>query len=184
MFMEQLHARGHAVGDPEAAALFFVPVMVMQMAGNLWHPYEFLTQTVHRLRHAYPYWNRSAGTDHIFFLTTDRGGCWKPWALQHSMIISYLGFRASEAYFGFEERLEWPRRGPQTRNNAYSTRRGARAAAEWRVCGQGSGACAGSGVARARARAYAMGRLRVSERHEWRRGGAVWSPRGLHVVSA
>jgi len=77
------------------------------------------------LRHAYPYWNRSAGTDHIFFLTTDRGGCWKPWALQHSMIISYLGFRASEAYFGFEERLEWPRRGPQTRNNAYSTRRGA-----------------------------------------------------------
>ena len=41
------------------AALFFVPVMVMQMAGNLWHPYQFLTETVHLLRHNYPYWNRS-----------------------------------------------------------------------------------------------------------------------------
>lgn len=107
------------------AALFFVPVMVMQMAGNLWHPYEFLGKTVELLRHSYPYWNRSAGTDHIFFLTTDRAGCWKPWALQHSLIVTYLGFPAAEAYFGFEERLRWPPRGPQTHNNAYSIRKGA-----------------------------------------------------------
>jgi hypothetical protein len=125
MFYEQLHARGDAVANPEEAALYFVPVMVMQMAGNLWHPYEFLRRTVHYLTHAHPYWNRSAGTDHVFFLTTDRGGCWKPWALQHSIIVSYLGFRASEGYFGFEERLKWPRQGPNNRNNAYSTKRGA-----------------------------------------------------------
>jgi len=97
------------------------------MAGNLWHPYDFLTKTVHHLAHAYPYWNRSSGVDHIFFLTTDRGGCWRPWALQHSLIVSYLGFRASEAYFGFEERLMWPRQGPNSRNNAYSTRKGSEA---------------------------------------------------------
>lgn len=99
--------------------------MVMQMAGNLWHPYGFLRETVDLLRSNYPYWNRSSGTDHIFFLTTDRAGCWKPWALQHSLIVTYLGFPASEAYFGFEERLKWPRRGPQTKNNAYSVRKGA-----------------------------------------------------------
>ena len=128
MYVEQLLARRDAVvSDPEAAALFFVPVMVMQMAGNLWHPYEFLKQTVHHLSHAYPYWNRSAGTDHVFFLTTDRGGCWKPWALQHSIIITYLGFRASEGYFGFEERLKWPPQGPNDRNNAYSVKRGSEA---------------------------------------------------------
>eukprot|EP00966_Prymnesium_polylepis_P145778 3367575-Prymnesium_polylepis.1 len=45
----------------------------MQMAGNLWHPYDFLKATKEHLQHAYPYWNRSAGTDHVFFLTTDRG---------------------------------------------------------------------------------------------------------------
>lgn len=39
LFAEQLHARRDSiVADPEQAALFFVPVMVMQMAGNLWHP--------------------------------------------------------------------------------------------------------------------------------------------------
>ena len=127
MFLEQLHARGGAVADPEEAALFFVPVMVMQMAGNLWHPYDFLTKTAHYLAHAHPYWNRTGGTDHVFFLTTDRGGCWRPWALEHSLIISYLGFRASEGYFGFEERLMWPRQPPNSRNNAYSVKKGSEA---------------------------------------------------------
>jgi hypothetical protein len=85
------------VSDPEHAALFFVPAMVMQMAGNLWHPYKYLeeardahpglapstsSQVRNYLRGAYPYWNRSSGTDHVFFLTTDRSGCWKPKALE------------------------------------------------------------------------------------------------------
>ena len=35
--------------------------------------------------------------------------------------MGYLGFRAAEGYFGFEERLRWPRQGPMVRNNAYST---------------------------------------------------------------
>ena len=51
-------------------------------------------------------------------------GCWKPFAIQQSIIITYLGFPASEAYFGFEERLRWPRQGPNRRNNAYDVRRG------------------------------------------------------------
>ena len=128
MFMEQMYARRDSVvSDPEQAALFFVPVMVMQMAGNLWHPLEFLRTTVKKLSWEYPFWNRTGGTDHVFFLTTDRGGCWKPWALQDSLIISYLGFRASEGYFGFEERLMWPRQGPNNRNNAYSIRPGSEA---------------------------------------------------------
>ena len=123
-FDHQALARQDAVvSDPEHAALFFVPAMVMQMAGNLWHPYKYLeeardahpglapsthahpdlllarrgplptvppltlpppssSQVRNYLRGAYPYWNRSSGTDHVFFLTTDRSGCWKPKALE------------------------------------------------------------------------------------------------------
>lgn len=103
-----------------------MPVMPMQMAGNLWHPYDFLANTARHLQAEYPYWNRSRGEDHIFFLTTDRAGCWKPFEIQHSIILTYLGFPAAEAYFGFEERLRWGAdpAGPQRRNNAYDTRPG------------------------------------------------------------
>ena len=109
---------------PGQAALFFVPVMVMQMVSNLWHPYTYLEEVRDHLRSAYPYWNRSQGADHVFFLTTDRAGCWKPHAIKESIILTTLGFPAPEAYFGFEQRLRWPRQGPQRRNNAYDTRRG------------------------------------------------------------
>ena len=124
-YLEQLLAKQDAVvGDPEQAALFFVPVMVMQMAGNLWHPYKYLAEIKEHLVHAYPYWNRSNGADHVFFLTTDRAGCWKPFAIQNAIVVTYLGFPAAEAYFGFEDRLKWPRQGPNRRNNAYDVRRG------------------------------------------------------------
>ena len=84
------------VSDPEQAALFFVPVMVMQMVSNLWHPYKYLEEVKEHLVHAYPYWNRSQGRDHVFFLTTDRAGCWKPFAIKESIIITTLGFPAAE----------------------------------------------------------------------------------------
>ncbi|EOD41429.1 hypothetical protein EMIHUDRAFT_462116 [Emiliania huxleyi CCMP1516] len=126
MFLEALlRDKASVVADPEQAALFFVPVMPMQMAGNLWHPYEFLAQTARHLASEYPFWRRSGGRatspsshadrDHIFFLTTDRAGCWKPFELNQSI-----------ANFGFEERLRWGANpsGPERRNNAYDTREG------------------------------------------------------------
>jgi hypothetical protein len=36
-------------------------------------------------------------------------------------------WRVRQAYFGFEERLKWPRQGPNDRNNAYSIKRGSEA---------------------------------------------------------
>jgi len=127
MFLEALlRDKASVVADPEQAALFFVPVMPMQMAGNLWHPYDFLAQTARHLASEYPFWRRSGGRDHIFFLTTDRAGCWKPFELNQSIVLTYLGFSAPEANFGFEERLRWGANpsGPERRNNAYDTREG------------------------------------------------------------
>jgi len=103
--------------------LFVVPASATNMEamdGYLRHALQYIKE-------AHPWWARSNGADHVFFLTTDRAGCWKPWALQHSLIVTYLGFAASEAYFGFEERLKWPRQGPNRRNNAYNTHVGSEA---------------------------------------------------------
>lgn len=60
-----------AVADPEDAALFFVPVFPVAEKGNLFHPYTFLDNIISYIRAAHPYWDRSNGTDHIFFLTGD-----------------------------------------------------------------------------------------------------------------
>ena len=37
-FLQHLYRRGHAVADPEAAALFFVPVALSQRRSSLWEP--------------------------------------------------------------------------------------------------------------------------------------------------
>ena len=106
VFLTQLLSRRDAVvSDPENAALFIVPVMLVQRGGNLWQPKEFLSQVVAHLRSAHPWWNRSNGADHVFFTTQDRGGCWTPPELQRSIVVSYFGFTQAEVFFGHEQQL-------------------------------------------------------------------------------
>ena len=112
VFLSQLLARKDAVvSDPSAAAIFFVPVMLVQVRGNLWEPYTFLERVVRHLQFAYPWWNRSNGADHVFFTTQDRGGCWTPNSMANSIVISYFGFTEAEAFFGHERRLPTAREG-------------------------------------------------------------------------
>lgn len=112
VFLSQLMSRKDAVvSDPRAAALFFVPLMLVQVRGNLWEPYTFLGRVVHHLQLAYPWWNRSNGADHVFFTTQDRGGCWVPDVLAQSIVVSYFGFTETEAFFGHERRLPSAREG-------------------------------------------------------------------------
>ena len=99
------------MSDPSAAAIFFVPVMLVQVRGNLWEPYTFLERVVRHLQFAYPWWNRSNGADHVFFTTQDRGGCWTPNSMAKSIVISYFGFTEAEAFFGHERRLPTAREG-------------------------------------------------------------------------
>ena len=112
VFLSQLLARKDAVvSDPEAAVLFLVPVMLVQVRGNLWKPYTFLDRVVRHLRLAHPWWNRSNGADHVFFTTQDRGGCWVPSSMAQSIVDSYFGFTEAEAFFGHERRLPAARDG-------------------------------------------------------------------------
>lgn len=105
VFLEMLHAKGRVTTDPDAAALFFVPVMLVQMGGNLWQPQAFLLQVVHYIQRWHPFWNRTGGADHIFITTQDKGGCWIPQELRPAIIISYFGYTAPMGFFGHEDRL-------------------------------------------------------------------------------
>ena len=67
--------------DPESADLFFVPTLgsLGRMPGS--EGAHRCTQTahiemlVHYLRRTHPFWDRTGGRDHVFFLTGDQGSC-------------------------------------------------------------------------------------------------------------
>ena len=67
--------------DPESADLYLVPTLgsLGRMPGSegthrCMQPAQ-LEMLVHHLRSRHPYWDRSEGRDHVFFLTGDQGAC-------------------------------------------------------------------------------------------------------------
>jgi hypothetical protein len=89
LLLEMLHSRRQVTTDADKAALFFVPVMLVQMGGNLWQPQRFLAQVVSYIQQRYPFWNRTGGTDHVFITTQARGS----WPCRHAAARGILIYR-------------------------------------------------------------------------------------------
>jgi hypothetical protein len=74
----------HSAVRPEDADLFFVPVYVscnFSTANgfpSLAHARGLLADAVGLVRREMPYWNRSAGADHVFAASHDFGACFHP----------------------------------------------------------------------------------------------------------
>ncbi|KAG2544189.1 probable glucuronosyltransferase Os03g0107900 [Panicum virgatum] len=81
---EALLAYAGRAPRPEDADLFFVPVYVSCNFStpngfpSLSHARGLLAEAVHLLRTQMPYWNRSAGADHVFVASHDFGACFHP----------------------------------------------------------------------------------------------------------
>ena len=43
------------------------------------------------LQHAYPFWNRTGGRDHVWLVSHDEGSCWVPGELRRGTILSHWG---------------------------------------------------------------------------------------------
>ncbi|KAM3316939.1 hypothetical protein ACQJBY_034852 [Aegilops geniculata] len=75
---------GHAAARAEDADLFFVPVYVSCNFStpngfpSLSHARGLLADAVALVRREMPYWNRSAGADHVFVASHDFGACFHP----------------------------------------------------------------------------------------------------------
>ena len=99
VFLERAHSRGHLVAEPEGAALFVVPILISQVFGNLVETQPYLEAVIRTVRTTFPFWNRSAGADHIFFTTQDMGGCFISPSMHNSIIVSQFGFVASAPFW-------------------------------------------------------------------------------------
>lgn len=77
--------------DPEQADLFVVPLLAWRnMATRC--PRGLARLVTHYVRSTFPYWDRSGGRDHAFFLTLDSGGCWLEGEVgSHAIVLSHWG---------------------------------------------------------------------------------------------
>jgi hypothetical protein len=99
VFLERAHQWGHLVEEPTTAALYVVPVLLSQLFGNLQEPQSYLEAVIRSVRSTFPFWNRSAGADHVFFTTQDLGGCFVSPSMHNSIIVSQFGFVASAPFW-------------------------------------------------------------------------------------
>lgn len=100
IYASQTHFDGHLLHDdfvrtldPSEAKLFYVPTFVMQR--HTWGGtgvHRSLLMALEHIRHAYPYWNASAGRDHVWFLPGEKQTCDSPAEiLAASIVLGHWG---------------------------------------------------------------------------------------------
>ena len=100
IYATQAHFDGHLMHDdfvrtlnPESAKLFYVPTFIM--ARHTWGSKgvgRSMTAAYEYIRHAFPYWNRTGGRDHVWFMPGEKLICdAPPEILRNSIIINHWG---------------------------------------------------------------------------------------------
>ncbi|KAG2494879.1 hypothetical protein HYH03_007118 [Edaphochlamys debaryana] len=87
--------------NPYEANLFYVPMLLYFYIGNVRDPAPQAKWVIKHIQENYPFWNRSGGRDHFYFMTGDRGTCHASRWLQDSAI--------KLVHFGLQKRdMGWP----------------------------------------------------------------------------
>ncbi|GFR49821.1 hypothetical protein Agub_g11761 [Astrephomene gubernaculifera] len=80
--------------NPWEATFFFVPMFTYWYTGNVGHPYYIIQHVTHHLQRIAPFFNLTAGRNHIMWATNDRGACrigTAPPEMQHPIKLVHFG---------------------------------------------------------------------------------------------
>ncbi|EFN51266.1 hypothetical protein CHLNCDRAFT_141180 [Chlorella variabilis] len=99
-FIEQLLMSPVRTEDPSEANLFFVPALSWSYGGNALNAVHLDLVADHIASH-YPYWNRSQGRDHIFWLTNDRGACALTGRTEAAIKLTHFGLNTINISVGW-----------------------------------------------------------------------------------
>jgi hypothetical protein len=102
----RLLASEYRTTDPSDADFYFVPVWARAAgSGPPRYRSKYLIETRNYIMHAFPYWNRTSGRDHLWVLTDDHGACDEFGAgtrvkeIAHSIFLTHFGYTGgSKAY--------------------------------------------------------------------------------------
>ncbi|KAG2436914.1 hypothetical protein HXX76_006433 [Chlamydomonas incerta] len=72
--------------NPWEANLFYVPLLLYFYIGNVRDAVPQTSWAINHIRSRWPFWDRSGGRDHFYFMTGDRGTCHLPRELQDQAI--------------------------------------------------------------------------------------------------
>ena len=51
-----------------------------------------MLEALHYIREAFPFWNASAGRDHVWMMLHDEGPCFCPLAIRQSILLTHYGY--------------------------------------------------------------------------------------------
>ncbi|KXZ42907.1 hypothetical protein GPECTOR_112g277 [Gonium pectorale] len=86
--------------NPYEANLFYVPLLLYFYVGNVKDPVPHATRVLDYIRTNWPFYNRTGGRDHFYFMTGDRGTCHVPrWMQDECIKVVHFGMQ--------KERLAW-----------------------------------------------------------------------------
>jgi len=89
--------------NPHEANLFYIPALLYFYTANVFKPGPHIQRVVEYVSTEFPFWNRTRGKDHFFWLTADHGACaLSGAAMDHAIKVTHFGLSGPARIFHYD----------------------------------------------------------------------------------